>query len=595
MAEVEYVFGTLYVCDTARAVIPPDARNFIAPPFPLRYWSGPAFSADDGRRAEQLRLAATRHRAAAAAIDTLEAQSQLGEADVNALLRPLERQVAKVADALAALEDAARAAEEADAASGPPGGAALAAGDEAPPGDEAGQNAREVQIAKNDVPVEYDANLPVDFLTTVFVGRAAGGSNGVVFGTWYRALQDRLVAERPVATRSIDYRDGRMSRTFMATAVVSLQSSGRLYVGTRAYSALECAVLCLHLAHRALAPGHAYPTSFSGLIEQLPAYLDALAGALGEGGAGRVSYGFDRARLPKHQFHVPGNGGRFERGALDAHSVLAALIRLKVLPPIPGSLGAGAAQAGPALDAEQTAYVDEVNRAAAAFLARAHNLFLTEDQTLLRAAVNTVTGLLLLRRLLWNGNVYGDRLRNNFQLGVLVPNPYASGALAPGARGASAADAAAMPSRSGDGNLAFLCARYVAPVYAADPEVELTQLFPGLAALCLDAQTGVREAAPQHRAVSVSTGRHQAHLTRLIAVELENRRRSAPVPVNEVLAAHDAVALQYEHGLGILMQRPRLRASLDEARRLGQFNVASDYDLLYFVCLGYIPSFTSAV
>ncbi|AIL02954.1 DNA packaging tegument protein UL25 [Equid alphaherpesvirus 3] len=595
MAEVGYAFSTLYVSDTSRAIIPSDARNFIAPPFPLRYWSGPAFSADNAHRAEQLRLVTARHRAAAAAIDTLEAQSQLGEADVNALLRPLERQVAKVADALAALEDAARAAEEADAASSPPDGGNCGGGGRAPADDESSPGGREVQIAKNDVPVEYDTNLPVDFLTTVFVGRAAGGSNGVVFGTWYRALQDRLVAERPVATRSIDYRDGRMSRTFMATAVVSLQSSGRLYVGARAYSAFECAVLCLHLAHRSLAPSQSYPTSFSGLIEQIPACLDALAAALGEGGTGRVSYAFDHARLPKHQFHVPGNGGRFERGALNAHSVLAALVRLKVLPPVPGSLGAGAAPAGAALDAEQTAYVDEVNRAAAAFLARAQNLFLTEDQTLLRAAVNTVTALLLLRRLLWNSNVYGDRLRNNFQLGVLVPNPYASGALAPGARGASAADAAAMASRSGNSNLAFLCARYVAPVYAANPEVELTQLFPGLAALCLDAQTVARELPPQHRVVSVSSGRHQASLTRLIAVELENRRRSAPVPINEVLAAHDAVALQYEHGLGILMQRPRLRASLDEARRLGQFNVSSDYDLLYFVCLGYIPSFTSAV
>ena len=38
-----------------------------------------------------------------------------------------------------------------------------------------------------------------------------------------------------------------------------------------------------------------------------------------------------------------------------------------------------------------------------------------------------------------------------------------------------------------------------------------------------------------------------------------------------------------------------LRRALDETRRLSQFNVASDYDLLYFLCLGFVPLFTSAV
>nr|AMB15196.1 virion protein [Equid alphaherpesvirus 1]AMB15355.1 virion protein [Equid alphaherpesvirus 1]AMB15434.1 virion protein [Equid alphaherpesvirus 1]AMB15829.1 virion protein [Equid alphaherpesvirus 1]WMD91391.1 DNA packaging tegument protein UL25 [Equid alphaherpesvirus 1] len=587
MAEyVNYVLGSLYVSDTATSTIPTDVRNFIAPPFPLNFWSGPTFTVSSNTRADPLKLVAARHRAAAAAIDTLEAQSQYGVANVDALIRPLERQVAKVADALAALEDAARAAESADAAT-PQVNASEA--DQRP--DNIGQSLSEIQIAKNDVPMEFDTNLAVDLLATVFVSRAAGGSNGVVFGTWYRALQDRLVTERPVATRSIDYRDGRMSKTFMTTAVVSLQSCGRLYIGNRPYSAFEAAALCLHLAHRAVNSNYTYPTSFSGLIEQLPVYIEAFSTALGDGTLGKVGYEFNGARLPKNQFHVPGGGGRYERGALNGHGVLETLIRLKVLPAIPGSLGTTSTAVGPELDADQTAYIDDVNKAAAAFLVRAQNLFLTEDQTLLRSTINTITALLLLRRLLWNGNVYTDRLRNNFQLGAIVPNLAVSQR---DARGASGGDAAAMVSRSGNNNFTFLCERYVSPIYIANREVELTQLFPGLAALCLDAQTVARD-QPQHRAVNVSTGRNQTNLTRLIGIELENRRRTAPVPINEVLAAHDAVALQYERGLGLLMQKPRLRASLEETRRLGQFNVASDYDLLYFVCLGYIPSLTSAM
>ena len=214
--------------------------------------------------------------------------------------------------------------------------------------------------------------------------------------------------------------------------------------------------------------------------------------------------------------------------------------------------------------------MDEVNRAAAAFLGRGQNLFLGEDAPLLRATVNTITGLLLLRRLLHNGNVYGDRLRNNFQLGALVPN-------APPPRGASG-DAPA--SRSGDGNLRFLLAHYVVVAYRADERTELTQLFPGLAALALDAHS-----------IRARVQRHQLSLVRLVALELQNRQR-VTAPVNEVIAAHDAVAVQYEEGLGLLLQQPHLRNAAD--KRLGQFGVSSDYDLLYFLCLGYIPQFAAA-
>lgn len=270
--------------------------------------------------------------------------------------------------------------------------------------------------------------------------------------------------------------------------------------------------------------------------------------------------------------------------------MVAALQRLRVLPAIPGALGGGAAPARVA-DADGAAYVDDVHRAAGAFLARAQNLFLCEDQSLLRATVNTITALLLVRRLLWNGNVYTDKLRNSFQIGTLVP-----GAAAPWevARGADGGADGAMDARSGDGNLTFVCAHYVARVYEACPEVEVTQLFPGAAALALDA-LAPRGGVGGQRVISVSGGRHQRGLLRLVALELENRHRALAAPVVEVVGAHDAVALQYERGLGVLMQQPRLRRALDEGRRLGQFNVSSDYDLLYFLCLGFVPLFTSAV
>ncbi|AVT50685.1 DNA packaging tegument protein UL25 [Cervid alphaherpesvirus 1] len=592
LGRLEFACLGVDVHAVADRVFVPDERNFIAPAFPLRFWDEPVFAraGDADADARRLAVARARNRAAAAAADNLLARQRAAGAEIDARIRPIEARVAEMAAVLADLEEAARQAEEADAAAEPAARAGGGGGEDGP-GAPAAARARRVQIAKNDPPLEYDTALAADLLAMVYTARAGGGSAGIVFGTWYRTLQDRLIAERPLATRGMDYRDGRMSRTFMAAAVAALQSSGRMYVGNRAYSAFECAVLCLHLAHRATVGSPQYPVTFVGLVEQLPAYLDALARAIDEGAARRVQYAFDLERLPRGQFQAPGGGaGRYERGALEAHAVVAALQRLRVLPAIPGALGGGAAPAR-AADADGVAYVDDVHRAAGAFLARAQNLFLGEDQSLLRAAVDAITALLLVRRLLWNGNVYADKLRNNFQIGTLVP-----GAAAPWevARGADGGPDGAVGARSGDANLAFLCAHYVARVYEADPEVEVTQLFPGVAALALDA-LAPRGAAGAPRAISVSGGRHQGGLLRLVALELENRHRAAPAPVVEVVGAHDAVALQYERGLGVLMQQPRVRRALDEARRLSQFNVASDYDLLYFLCLGFVPLFTSAV
>nr|WEY31890.1 CVC2 [Suid alphaherpesvirus 1] len=524
------------------AAIPGSARHFIAPPFPVGFWARPGFGEGlDARLA--LAHANARRRAAAAALDNAMAAGARLEAEVDEQLRPLERQVERVAEALVVLEETARAAEEADAAR---------AAEEAPEATAAADEGREVQIAKNDVALAYDANLSLDFLAMVYAAR--GAASGVLFGTWYATLQATLVAERPQVSRAIDSRDGRMSRTFMGVTTTALQACGRLYVGNRHYSALESAALCLHLVHRARqgpgAAGAAAPLGIADLLERVPEYLDALSQALAEGG--RISYRYNYARVPREQLH-----GRY---ALEGHSVLAALARLRVVPG--ANVGAN--------EVDGAGFVDEVNRAAAAFLGRGQNLFLGEDAPLLRATVNTITGLLLLRRLLHNGNVYGDRLRNNFQLGALVPN-------APPPRGASG-DAPA--SRSGDGNLRFLLAHYVVVAYRADERTELTQLFPGLAALALDAHS-----------IRARVQRHQLNLVRLVALELQNRQRVA-APVNEVIAAHDAVAVQYEEGLGLLLQQPHLRNAAD--KRLGQFGVSSDYDLLYFLCLGYIPQFAAA-
>ncbi|QPO25234.1 DNA packaging tegument protein UL25 [Bovine alphaherpesvirus 2] len=574
-----YAFGAVDVWER-RGVILTTERNFITPDFPVDFWDVPVFHMPRETAEERLAISNTQRAAAAAALEDSARQAEDLPAAIDRHIRPIERQLQNVRVALETLEAAGGIPNGSDE---PAADNALpkAAVDSVAPGDRA-DAPREVQIVRNDPPLRYDNNLPVDLLHMVYAGRGAGGSSGVVFGPWYRMIQDRMISDYPLTARSADFRDGRMSKSFMAAAVLALQSCGQLYVGQRQYSAFECAVICLYMLHRAVeGPSASPPDSFGELVRRLPAFLTALASAVNAGGV-RPTYRYREDKMPKAQFSAP--GGRYERGAMTNHVVVSTLLRTGVLPAAPGEVERGAKSA---LDPEERAHEDDVNRAAAAFLSRGHNLFLWEDQTLMRATVNTITGLSVVHRLLFNGNVYADRLENRLQLGMLIPGAVPAESLT---RGASGADSGAV--RSGDHNFEALCAGYVEPLYRANPAVEITQLFPGLAALSLDAQAG-RAGSSARRVVDVSAGNRQAALVRLTALEITNRARSAGAAVGEVISAHDALAMQYEQGLGVLAQQSR-GALAGNNKRFGAFNVGSDYDVLYFLCLGFIPQYLSA-
>ncbi|ARD71350.1 DNA packaging tegument protein UL25 [Columbid alphaherpesvirus 1] len=565
-----------------------DVRNFIAPPWPPRFWLDPVFNPSRESMEARLATATARNAAASAALDNLGARAATMTDEVDRRLKPLETQLMKMTAVLADLESAAAAAEMADAAADNDSGATAKSADV--PDGTVDDSPRDVQIVKTDPSLRYDTNLPVDMLKVVYATRGASGSTGVVFGTWYRTLQESLVMEKPAATKRIDYQGGRISRTFVAAVVVSLQSSGRLYVGNRHYSALECALLCLYAFYSSTggggAPSSRSPDTFYTLIENTSLYLDHMATKISEEGT-RPRYAFDQSRLPKGQFAA--SGASYERDALSGHSVLAALVKNRILPPAPDALPKSGVASE--IDADQTAYADQVNHAAAALLGRAQPLFLMEDQTLLRATVDSIVAMLLLRRLLWNTNVYSDRTRNAFQLGAFIPGA-APGDQASRGPGGSTPDSAI---KSDGRNVAFLFQKYVAPVYRINRDIELSQLFPGLVAVCLEGQNvqnGPRMST--RRILDVSAARSQTALLKLTALELENRCRTNVASVREVIDTHDGVTLQYERGLGALMQLQRPRASLFDSKILASFNVETDYDLHYFLCLGFVPKFTSA-
>ncbi|AAT07716.1 virion protein [Human alphaherpesvirus 3] len=554
-------------------------KNFIAPNFPIHYWTAPAFELRGRMNPDLEKNTLTlKNAAAVAALDNLRGETITLPTEIDRRLKPLEEQLTRMAKVLDSLETAAAEAEEADAQSEECTRTEIIRNESIHP---------EVQIAKNDAPLQYDTNFQVDFIALVYLGRARGNNSpGIVFGPWYRTLQERLVLDRPVAARGVDCKDGRISRTFMNTTVTCLQSAGRMYVGDRAYSAFECAVLCLYLMYRTSNSVHEpQVSSFGNLIEHLPEYTETFVNYMTTH-ENKNSYQFCYDRLPRDQFHA--RGGRYDQGALTSHSVMDALIRLQVLPPAPGQFNPGV---NDIIDRNHTAYVDKIQQAAAAYLERAQNVFLMEDQTLLRLTIDTITALLLLRRLLWNGNVYGDKLKNNFQLGLIVSEATGTPTNNVILRGATGFDG---KFKSGNNNFQFLCERYIAPLYTLNRTTELTEMFPGLVALCLDAHTQLSRGSLGRTVIDISSGQYQDRLISLIALELEHRRQNVTsLPIAAVVSIHDSVMLQYERGLGMLMHQPRVRAALEESRRLAQFNVNSDYDLLYFVCLGVIPQFAS--
>ncbi|AAG27208.1 virion protein [Cercopithecine alphaherpesvirus 9] len=577
MAKI-YAFESIslpYGCE----IVLPHSNNFIAPNFIPSYWTEPIFT--ERQRSENgfdIDVMVNRNAAVSAALDNFRTEACKIPSEIERRLKPLENQIKEMAKTLDELETAAVEAEEADAD--------IMCNDTGSFKEHTLH--KEVQVVKNDAPLQYDTNFQIDFLTLVYVERSRGNSMpSVVFGPWYRTIQERLIIERPIAARSIDYRDARISQTFMNTAITALQSCGKMYVGERLYSAFECAVLCLYLVHRELSVITPHtPVTFKHLINQLPDYVETLSSHSNLRNA--RSYHFSYEKLPKDHFHAP-SGGKYEFGALLPHVILTTLTDLQILPPAPGQFPHGKITS--IVDKDKNVYVDKVQRAAATFLQRAQNIFLMEDQSLLRLTINTITTLLLLKRLLWNGNVYGDKFKNNFQLGLLVMGAADKAKEDLLLRGATGNDS---KIKSDNNNFRFLCENYILPLYVANPTTEITEMFPGVAALCLDAFGQLHHGTLGRVVIDISSGQYQDQLMRLIALELENRRKPATsVPVTSVILAHDSVMLQYERGLGLLMQQTRLRMILEESRRLAQFSVNSDYDLLYFVCLGFIPQFTS--
>lgn len=449
-----------------------------------------------------------------------------------------------------------------------------------------------------------------------FVGMvfATSGDGRLGFGTWYRALQSQLIDSSRGMERILGAtQDGRISSRLVRTVIRVLRSAAEIYVGHRNYSAFEVAVMCLFqydVAKRELADARGGPGTSSGkgprqagtfeeAIKLVPYYLRALQEDVRcEWGA--VSYAFDRTKLPQ-KFFSPVDSKKYPQGTLSTHIVFRLFKARGVF-----------AATGHEVTKEEIATVDPdfhrfvdpiANLSLAFFPARRSPLLLHEDEPLMRAAIDAVSMMLLLQRLMYNSNVYANSMDNRFQAAAFFEDRVpGSGApapgnvsgdqwpgdgdptRAPGSRPPAAAESVARGDDSQDvvsldNNMVFLFDKYLSPMYRYDNRTEITGFFPGLAAVCL---AGKVKGVPGPSSV----GDYGSSLINLVDLDLrktENTGTGAAV----VLTVHDAITFDMELGLSRLLTVFDVKKHMKAALRT--MNVATDSDLIYFLCLGCIP------
>ncbi|AAU93323.1 minor capsid protein [Hawaiian green turtle herpesvirus] len=422
-----------------------------------------------------------------------------------------------------------------------------------------------VQIVKNDAPFLFGGeSLQLDFLRTVFV---AEGSPG--FGVWYKKLQAYAEAAEPALNRIVNIREGRTSQSFLAAVLRTLRSVTQLYVGRNEYTGFETGVLILGMLQESI-DGRRLEGGFEELLLTLDQSLAIFEKALDREKKLSFQFGVSDTDRRVHLFGTP-PVGRYAKGLLDAHTVYRLLVREGVLAPSKGGELRGQQTV---VDPDDARRLDRTAGRAADLFPGRPLLRINRQETLVRAGIDAACYLLLLKRLVHNTDVY-DPSGVRFRLQAFV----GGGLSARLRRGAEAGAGNA----SRDSNFQFLLRRYVLPLYQRDKAgTEISTLFPGLLALVL---AGFRSV---NRRDAVVAGADYEQLTRFVIGLLTKRDRAA----EDVVLNHDAITLEAERGLGQLLSVPLLRSALRENGTLDQFDARADYDLLYFLCLGFIPTLT---
>lgn len=415
-----------------------------------------------------------------------------------------------------------------------------------------------VQIVKNDVPITFESNLQTSFLEIVYI---AIRSITPYFGLWYTHLYEQ--AKPHIMNKTdIHYPD----KQFMQRVISAVQSITAHFIGAIDHSDFEMAVVCLAMFyienHDKDVDDLSALDTFEGAIMNLSELLNLFETEL-------QFYGADFMFGPSMTSHArfSANNKYDNRNDFEAHPVYYILKKHGIISDTKKSLvGHGMILR----DDEEDTYAGFYDKT----FSFSKNLFgdrggivLASDETKIRSTIDAIGYLLLLKRLMFNSNVYESMSARAFNIRDFVDNA---------ARGADEAD---VTVDSKDENFIYLMFHYVLPMYRHRPkEMTVSKLFPGLILICALED-------PDHR----QHIRLTAHTVDNNLLALVRHSKRNVLDKNIIVYTHEAVKVSAEKGLGNRLRDQTVVRTIAGSSYGRKLNIYTRYDLIYFLCLGFIP------
>lgn len=442
-------------------------------------------------------------------------------------------------------------------------------------------------IVQSDPPIRFHSDFRGELIDTVF-GNAQTWTFS--FGSWYYRLKRWL------------YSLPQWKRVYRLSQIDNLSISQELLTGVvgavenvTVYPTYDCLISDVDAAACILAAYHAsvndpnmpmYSNTLD-VIANLSKILNALSDDVGaelqNASGGNAAAYFSYKDPVDMKFYVPMQSGRhYASGTFDGHVIVKILLRRGVLIRIPGH-GSASADAVAAERLSGQAREDMLftwtRRLLAKRLGREVPVFVHEQQYL-RSGLTAVTALMLLWRVLNAESVFGPR-KGKFMLSDLL------GDIVEIAETQEPHFASTSIK-----NFEYMMDNYVTVWYRRDPNVTISQLFPGLVLLCM--ADSIRSGwDPKHRgdarvsggvadAITIQSGKTDPVAEYMFTQSSSHQSDTAR------LEAHDQLLFHHENGLSRILSvtLPRHRVS---AVASSLFNVTDIYETAYFVVFGFLP------
>ncbi|AFK83915.1 B77 [miniopterid betaherpesvirus 1] len=450
-------------------------------------------------------------------------------------------------------------------------------------------------IAQCDPKIRYSTDFRGEVIATMF-GNAQTWTFS--FGSWYYRLK-RWLFVQPQWKRiyRLSQIDNFTISQELLTAVVSAVERVTVYpTFDCAMSDVEAAA-CILAAYDASLdrPERVNFESVHDVLLETPRIVRALSEdvnvELAKRAGGPAANFFKYNDPPDMKFYAPSQNGRhYAPHTFDDHALVDVLLRRRVLVRLPGHRATGDASVSERVtgQAKDDLLFIWTRRLLSKKLNGVDVPVMVHEQQYLRSGLTAISSLLLLYRVVNAESVFGKR-RGSFSLVDILGTSLDRGGVACDDRDYDEPGYVSQNVK----NFEYLLVNYVMPWYRADPNVTVSQLFPGLVLIC----TADSARSGWDPGLRNDTRQTASDDTRVIAVQSNKAnpvadymflQSSRQGDETKRLQAHDLVQFHYENGLGrmlsVTLARHRL---LTLATSL--FNVNDVYEALYFFTFGFLP------